>query len=124
MNLEGASETVLRFIDRHIETVEHLEILLLLSEQNQDWKVSEIFQKIQSSEASVLQRLQQLTAAGLLVNSGPAYRFEPREESLREVVKELAELYHERRVRVIEAIYARKSDAVQTFAEAFKFRKN
>jgi DNA-binding IclR family transcriptional regulator len=123
VSAEAVPEPVLRFIDRHIESVEHLEILLLLSQDIRDWSVGEIFKSIQSSEASVTQRLQQLTAAGLLASNGLRFRFEPRDESMRQLVADLGDLYRERRVRVIEAIYSRKTDAVQTFADAFKFKQ-
>jgi hypothetical protein len=120
---EATPEPVLRFIDRHIESVEHLEILLLLCQENRDWSFHDIFKRIQSSEASVMQRLQQLTEAGLIVKNGTSFRFEPREDSMRGVVCELTDLYRQRRVRVIEAIYSRKTDAVQTFADAFRFKQ-
>jgi predicted transcriptional regulator len=123
VSLEDTPDTVLRFIDRHIESVEQLEILLLLAEESRDWSSFEIFKRIQSSEASVMQRLQQLSSAGLVVNKAGQFRFEPRDESMRGIVRDLAELYRIRRVRVIEAIYTRKTDVVQTFANAFKLKK-
>jgi predicted transcriptional regulator len=123
VNPEGAPDSVLQFIDRHIESVEHLEILLLLSGDSKDWRAAEIYSKIQSSQASIEQRLQQLSAAGLLVQNGAGYHFEPRNDATRQVVRELADLYRQRRVRVIEAIYSRKTDSVQSFADAFKLRR-
>jgi hypothetical protein len=123
VNQEGAPENVLRFIDRYIESVEHLEILLLLSGEPRDWSPAEIFQKIQSSRASVEQRLQSLAHAGLLVSNGGKYRFNPRDEEMRCAVVDLAEAYRDWRVRVIEAIYTRKTDAVQSFADAFNLRR-
>ena len=116
---------MLSFVDRHIESVEHLEILLLLAAQERSWTGAEIFQKIQSSQASVDQRLESLVAAGLLAkDDNGQFRFAPKDEDTRKVVKDLAEAYRTRRVRIIEAIYTRKTDAVQSFADAFKFRKD
>jgi hypothetical protein len=123
VSLEATPETVLRFIDRHIESVEQLEILLLLAQETRDWSFTEIFKMIQSSEISIMQRLQQLIAAGLIVTREGQFRFEPSEDSSRDTVHELAELYRLRRVRIIEAIYNRKTDAVQSFADAFRFKK-
>lgn len=116
---------MLAFVDRHIESLEHLEILLLLAAQDRSWSAQEIFQKIQSSQASVEQRLQALVAAGLLTKDERGlFRFAPKDEETRNVVKDLADAYRTRRVRIIEAIYTRKTDAVQSFADAFKFRKD
>jgi predicted transcriptional regulator len=121
----GSPDAVLSFVDRHIESLEHLEILLLLAAEDRSWTAAEIFQKIQSSQASVDQRLQTLVAAGLLAKDATGqFRFAPKDEEARKVVKDLAEAYKSRRVRIIEAIYTRKTDAVQTFADAFKFRKD
>jgi hypothetical protein len=119
----GAPDEVLKFVDRYIDSVEQLEILLILCEGERDWSAAEIFQRIQSSAGSIQQRLSGLTQAGLLTESNGRFRFAPRDESMRQVMHDLAEAYRERRVRIIEAIYTRKTDAVQTFADAFKFKK-
>jgi predicted transcriptional regulator len=121
----GPADPVLAFVDRFIESVEHLEILLLLAAHDRNWSVAEIFQRIQSSQASVEQRLQTLVAAGLLSkDANSLYRFTPKDPETQKLVNDLAEAYKTRRVRVIEAIYTRKTDAVRTFADAFKFRKD
>jgi DNA-binding IclR family transcriptional regulator len=121
----GSPDEVLSFVDRHIESVEHLEILLLLAAQEKNWSAAEIFQKIQSSQSSVEQRLESLVGAGLLAKDGAGlFHFAPKDEETRKVVKDLADAYKTRRVRIIEAIYTRKTDAVRTFADAFKFRKD
>ena len=121
----GAPDGVLSFVDRHIESVEQLEILLLLASQERKWRASEIFQTIQSSQTSVEQRLESLVAAGLIAKDEKGcFRFAPKDDDTRNLVKDLADAYKTRRVRIIEAIYTRKTDAVRTFADAFKFRKD
>jgi predicted transcriptional regulator len=121
----GSPDEVLSFVDRHIESLEHLEILLLLAAQDRSWTAAEIFQKIQSSQASVDQRLESLVSAGLLARDADnKFRFSPKDEATRNIVKDLAEAYRTRRVRIIEAIYTRKSDAVRSFADAFRFTKD
>jgi predicted transcriptional regulator len=121
----GSPDEVLAFVDRFIESIEHLEILLLLAGAEKSWTSFEIFQQIQSSQASVEQRLKSLVATGLLSQDQDGrYRFSPNGEPTRKLVKDLGEAYKTRRLRIIEAIYARKTDAVRTFADAFKFRKD
>ena len=125
MSEGGSPDAVLSFVDRHIESVEQLEILLLLAAQDRMWSAAEIFQNIQSSQASVEQRLASLVAAGLIAkNEKGCFRFAPKDDDTRKLVKDLADAYKTRRVRIIEAIYTRKTDAVRTFADAFKFRKD
>jgi hypothetical protein len=69
--------------------------------------------------------LKELAQQNLLVqesSSPPTYRFEPADPRLRSLVNELAALYRERRVRVIEAIYPGGARQVQGLADAFKFK--
>jgi predicted transcriptional regulator len=121
---EGAPQPVLDLIERNIESVEQLEVLLFLFQWEQGWTASEIFSKIQSSQSSIELRLSQLESAGfILKDSEGRYRFNRTDEKLTRVVSDLADCYRTMRVRIIEAIYARKTDAVQTFADAFKFRR-
>jgi DNA-binding IclR family transcriptional regulator len=121
----GSTDAVLAFVDRHIESIEQLEVLLLLAGSGRALSAAEIFQKIQSSQSSIEQRLGSLVTAGFVTrNEKGLYFFEPKEEAVRATVMDLADAYRTRRVRIIEAIYARKTDAVRTFADAFKFRKD
>lgn len=123
MSTGGPPDSVLAFVDRHIESIETLEILLLLSEEERGWSVAEIFRRIQSSPASVEHRLSSLKNAALLKEEQGLYRFAPADDAMRAVVRDLAEAYREWRVRIIETIYSRKIDAVQGFADAFRFKK-
>lgn len=97
---------------------------MLEGEPGKIWTLSEIFQKIQSTQISVQHRLFQLQAAGLVEGDDRGYRFKPANAELAACVAALAENYRLRRVRIIEAIYAPKKDAAQTFADAFKLRRN
>lgn len=101
-------KTILSLIDRHIESVEHMEILLLLFESSDRMSVSEIFRHIQSSPASIQLRLEQLHAGGLVGRDGVRhFYFDPNGGSNAEPVAALCQAYRKMRVRVIEAIYAR-----------------
>ncbi len=113
----------MKFVDRHIDSIEQLEILLLLAESGREWSAAEILQNLQSSAGSVSLRLASLQKTGLIAPVGGCWQFTPADEAVARVVHELAEAYRERRVRIIEAIYAPKPDAAQTFADAFKFKK-
>lgn len=104
-----------------------MEILLLLSDvPSKYWQVEEVFQQIQSSRASVMERLNFLCQQGFLAkdnNDPPGYRFNTASPELAEGVLELKPIYRERRVKVVELIYS-LPDQVRSFADAFKFRKD
>ena len=106
--------------------MEQLEVLLLLSSQpDRDWSPEAVFAAIQSSHASVTHRLQNFLEEGLLIQPGPmTFRYSPKTAALAEAVRGLAAIYKEKRVKVIELIYRKPVDDVQSFADAFKFRKD
>ncbi|MGV3533595.1 MAG: hypothetical protein ACO1QR_14605 [Chthoniobacteraceae bacterium] len=117
---------VREFLRQHIQSVEQLEILLLVAASpEREWSIGAVYEVIRSSERSVTTRLEEFTAKGFLVCSpGPpaTYRYAPKNEMLRSGVTETAKVYLERRVRVVEAIFSPDLDPLQGFADAFKFR--
>lgn len=117
---------VIDFISEHITSMEQLEVLLLLSgEPNRDWSSEAVFTAIQSSQASVTQRLLEFCDRGLLIQPAPlSFRYLPKSQALASVVRALAATHKERRVKVIELIYRKPVDNVQSFADAFKIRKD
>jgi len=125
VNEEGISAEVCDFIHSHIHSLEQLEILLFLHwKSDETASVPEIFSRIQSSQASILERLKQLKDGGLVEETSPgAFRFHPKNDSMRKLVQLLDSSYRERRVKVIETIYTVKQDSMQSFAEAFRFKK-
>jgi hypothetical protein len=74
----------------------------------------------------VANRLEGFTSSGFLdAQPGPpvTYQYQPSDGELRSAVTRTAELYHSRRVRMVEAIFNSDLDPVQGFADAFKIRK-
>ena len=117
---------VVEFISAHIASMEQLEVLLLVSRQpDREWSPEAVFTEIQSSHASIVQRLREFSEQGLLIQPAPLkFRYSPRSEPLANAVRALAAVYKEKRVKVIELIYRKPVDDVQSFADAFKFRKD
>jgi len=120
----GISNSVRDFIARHIRSIEQLEILLLLAKDpTRGWSVAETFQNIQSNMATVRARLEQFHESEFLVlENNSCYRFAPSNPQTSDAVRELAENYRDRRVRVIEAIYSPKTDVLRNFSDAFKLK--
>ena len=118
---------VRQFLARHIQSVEQLEILLLVSSNpGKAWTTSEVYGVIRSSEGSVANRLESFSREGfLLASPGPpaTYQYQPPSSEVRAAVAKTAELYQSCRVRMVEAIFTSELDPVQGFADAFKLRK-
>jgi hypothetical protein len=119
---------VQQLLRERIRSIEQLEILLLLREtEDRPWTTAEVYQKVRSSERSVGQALDELFRKGLLKTTSPAsasFQFSPESVELKETVDQLAHLYAERRVRIVEAIYSEPVSAVDEFAKAFRLRKD
>jgi hypothetical protein len=124
---QDLTEEVQRFIARYITSVEQLEVLLLLfSEPSRSWTPEAVYGQIQSHPGSVHQRLDDLVLSGFLIKE-PAtstYRYSPADGERAQAVPLLAKAYRERRVKVIELIFAKPIDQVKAFADAFKLRKD
>jgi hypothetical protein len=121
-------ERIVDFIVRNIRSLEHLEILLLVSgSPARAWTQQAVYRVIKSSEASVLARLKELADQGFLQEEPgepPQYRFKSSDEELKAVVAELAAVYRERRLRVVEIIYPGTTSGARNFADAFRIRKD
>jgi hypothetical protein len=118
-------ESVARFLAAHVRSLEQLEILLLLAASPERvWTADSVNAVVRSSAASAAERLAELRALGLLaVDDSKAYRYAPPNRDVSAAVEELAHFYKERRVKIVEMIYAPPSDPVRGFADAFKLKK-
>ena len=128
MTDEAIPPKVKRFISEYINSVELLEVLLLIrSAAKKEWSVDSISGELRSSPESVSKRLIYLCARGLVSRRDlpvPMYRYDPKREDLDMAIKGLAQAYAERRARVIDLIFSRPIDTLRNFSDAFKLRKD
>jgi hypothetical protein len=121
-------EDVRRLIDEGIDSVELLQVLLLLFEHpEREWRVSDLTAELRSSDNSIEKRLSDLYARKILRNDGSdraKHRFVPYSPELGPVVQRLSDVYKLRPYRVIDLIYSRPNDALRAFADAFKIKKD
>lgn len=117
---------VLQFIDRHVTSIDQLEILLLLRGRSErTWSAAEVSQELRSNADAAGQRLQSLRLSGVLVqvtDSDGLYRYEPESPALDALIGQLDQCYRDYRLRVIERVF-KKPDGLQTFADAFRIKK-
>ena len=128
MNDSGFSVELEKFIAEEIQSLEQVEILLLLSgNPHRWWSARAVYDVVKSNPASVDARLEELAARGILQKQKEGaieYRFSPSDERIWKVVNQLRDAYKERPVKVVQAIYSKPPDAVQEFARAFRVRKD
>jgi DNA-binding transcriptional regulator GbsR (MarR family) len=117
-----------QFIASEINSLEQLEILLLLSgNPHKWWTAGGVYEVIKSSVQSVQDRLNEMTGRGLLrkeIENEIRYQFAPTTDEVWKITSELRDAYKERSVKVVQAIYSKPPDAVQEFARAFRLRKD
>jgi hypothetical protein len=114
---------VASFLAQHIDSVEQLEILLLLRmDRSRTWTPSELATEMRTTEGSAATRLTKLLAHGLVSRTGDAYRFAPADAAVEASVAAVATTYVSRRYVVIQAIFEPRASTLQAFADAFKIR--
>jgi hypothetical protein len=122
------SEDLEKFIAAEINSLEQLEILLLLSgNPHKWWTASGVYEVVKSSMQSVQDRLDEMVAREFLrkeIDSEVRYQFAPTNGDVWRIISELREAYKERSVKVVQAIYSKPPDAVQEFARAFRLRRD
>ena len=125
---EPIPENVRRFIVDHINSVESLEILLLLfAAPANDLSPLEVSRALYTSLDSAAARLRELHGAKLLLvtetSEAPKYRFNSASPNSA-LIAELEKVYKTRRVSVISFIYSKPTDPLRAFSDAFRLRKD
>lgn len=119
-------EEIRQFLLRYIDSVEQLEVLLLLrGSPTTAWSPEAVARALYSNPTSVSYRLAMLQRHELAVAAEPpsSYRYQPKTPELDAAVDRVAEMYKERRVAVITFIASKPMANVRAFADAFRLRK-
>ena len=112
-----------KFIFECIDSVEQLEILLMLSaDRTKAWSPESLNLELRSNVNSVKKRLSRLRALGLIKsksNSPEEYYFSPETPELEQSVAELSEVYATKKHRVLEMVFTPLKQ-VRFLADAFR----
>ena len=122
----GLPDDVHRFILSSIESVEQLEVLLLMQgAPDTSWTPEAIAQELYSTPSSIRGRLDALSRQELVVPEGStsAFRYHPTSAALAATINRVAECYRQRRVAVITLIASKPLENVRAFSDAFRLRK-
>lgn len=114
------------FLSEQIGSILQLELLLLLAADSaKSWNAEQAAKALYVQSDAAYGLLEGMRNRGLLAITPPeeGYRFAPRIPEWEPLVRRLADLYKERRLTVIDLIYSRPVDKLQSFADAFRFRR-
>lgn len=128
MSPDQLSADVRSFLAANIDSVEQLELLLLLHQSPEiEWTPASATATIYGHIDSVRERLRQLERQGLLARTGSGdlrYRYVPVDDHHRSTVDQVAATYKERRVAVITFIASLPLARVRAFSDAFRLRRD
>ncbi len=127
MAAKALPDDVVRFLNRHIDSVEQLEVLLLLHRAAESaWTAEMVAAALYTQPASAARRLAALYGDGLIeqvAGQDRAYRYVPYSSDAGEMISTLADTYRERRVAVVTAIASKPMENVRAFSDAFRLRR-
>ena len=126
-NSQINEQEVWRFIFERIETVPHLEALLLIWENRpRNWSADELAQRLYVDRKIALALLQDLARQGLIVadsSSSERYFYESRTDENDKLLAAVQTKYRTQIVAVSTMIHRKASLAIRDFADAFRFTK-
>jgi hypothetical protein len=122
----GISDQVTHFLDDHISSVAQLETLLLLqTNPQQKWTSADLSREFRTEILGTERQLQSLLDSRLLKKDDAAtYFYAPASDALHAAVIALAQAYVIRRITIISLIFAKPSDNLRAFSDAFRLRKD
>jgi len=119
--------TLLEFIRTCIPSYQTAEVLLaIVAHPDRDFgpdEIVSIMRPVDISEPAARRALAILAACGLLRQHAGRFSYSPSPE-LEPRTQELMRAYNERPVTLIRAIYRNEDRGIQSFADAFKLRKD
>jgi hypothetical protein len=123
---EPLSADVDRFIAEQIDTVPHLEALLLLwNSRPKAWTVEEMAHALYVSAGMAEIILQELALKNLIHDAGSSLKTYAYQSSERDPFMAQVDLTYRRDlIRVTRMIHAKTPSAIQEFARAFRFTKD
>jgi hypothetical protein len=121
------SAEVKQFIVQNVESVAQLEALILLrADRERLWDGTGIAKSLYipaQMGAALLAELQKRGFVRVSTHDSAKYSYDVADDRLDRVVGEVIVAYRDRRVAVTSLIYSKPLNKVQTFADAFRLRK-
>ncbi|HEY8715973.1 MAG TPA: hypothetical protein VIM00_11385 [Candidatus Acidoferrum sp.] len=127
MATDDTTSEIYHFVLEEIESVPHLEALLLLwNSRPQPWTLENLSSRLYVQPDVVSDLLQDLLQRGLISRvPGPPHGFRYESESTEKdaFIAELDSTYRREVVRISTMIHSKPSSSIREFARAFRFKK-
>ncbi len=125
--IEGFTPELEQFIAQHIESLAQLEALFLMRQEPQrQWDCAELSRLLYITPdmcGGLVGDLVQRGIVGRVADAEGRYQYQPADPDFDRLLAELSAIYFDRRVAVITQIYSGPQKKVQTFADAFRLRR-
>jgi hypothetical protein len=116
---------VVRFLNERIDTVPHLEALLMVWESGVPWDARLLSTRLYLNEEAAQRVLQDLQLSGLLASRDAIrFSFNREDRSAQGLMEDVARTYRRNIARVATLIHNKTSSSVREFARAFEFKKD
>ena len=127
MSNDFLPDDVRQFVVKHIDSVAHMEGLLLLrNDPDTVWSVEALAKRLYISDRQTSELLLRLYADGFLIRMSsklPLYQYRPHSVELREMIDLVADTYSRYLVPITNLIHSKPTSRVQEFADAFRLTK-
>lgn len=118
------SEHIKRFILTSVDSVPHLEAVLLMRyDQGMNWDAKIIAQKLYISPKKAQEILDELCASNFIKRDTPStYCYEPNSFELKNILDDVADIYAKNLIEVTKLIHSKTDKQAQQFGDAFKWQ--
>jgi hypothetical protein len=124
------SDDFCRFLRTAVPTVDAAELLLLLSRERERWwsaqeAAAALAPGVSLSEVDIARYFAVFQTGGLIATGADKrVQYRPGHSGIEAHAATLAQAYRERPVTLIRVIYALRDSSIQSFADAFKLKRN
>jgi hypothetical protein len=127
-NGDQEQDEVSSFVIENIDTVPHLEALLLVWQSgSESWSATRLAARIYVDAAQAKAILEDLNRRGFIARDSAdpdEYRFDPEWDRERQLVPRLAKSYSRDLIGITRLIHSKGSASVREFARAFQIKKD
>lgn len=124
MLTDGLPAEVVGFLSERIDSVPHLEALLIMWHSGTTWDAAQMSARIYVEKASAQALLQDLQRGGLATSEDRiSFKFDGRSASAQALMPLVAESYKRNVTRIATLIHNKASSSVREFARAFDLKK-
>lgn len=126
MLAKGFSDKTEQFILNCVDSVEQIDILLLLFSEQSPWTAESISKELRTSVNSAQKRLHSLEKLNLVKRDAHAntYQFDFEHKNNSDLVTDLQSAYKTHKYKIIQMIFDKPQKPIKHLAEAFRLKQD